>query len=61
MLQGTENILRKKLKGIFICVYHNSDDGVKIKEVLNNFKYKTKFSEKYMVIALDDKLEKTVL
>lgn len=53
-LKGAEKVLGKSHAFCSICAYHNSDDKIKIENILNSYGYKTSTSSGYMLYGWDD-------
>ena len=52
-LRGAEKILTNNKVKASVCTYHNFDDLVKVKSILQKFGYKTSTSAGYMVFLYD--------
>ena len=58
-LLGAKKLLTNNKVRASVCTYHNDDDLIKVKSILQNFGYKTSTSEGYMVFIYDSKIFKT--
>ena len=58
-LRGAKKILTTNKVKASICTYHNADDIVKVKAILQNCGYKTWTSAGYMVFIYDPKIWET--
>lgn len=58
-LRGAKKILTNNKVRASVCTYHNSDDLVKVKSILQGFGYKTSTSAGYMVFFIDPNIFKT--
>ena len=58
-LRGAKRILTANKVKASVCSYHNADDIIKIKGILQNFGYKIAVSEGYMIFVWDPKIWET--
>ncbi len=55
-LRGAKKILTTNKVKASICSYHNADDIIKIKSIMQNYGYRTSTSEGYMIFMYDPKI-----
>lgn len=58
-LLGAKKLLTNNKVRASVCTYHNADDLVKVKSILQSFGYKTSTSAGYMIFIYDPKIFKT--
>ena len=58
-LRGAKRILTNNKVKASICSYHNADDLIKIKSVMQSYGYKTSTSDGWMVFIWDPKIYDT--
>ncbi len=55
-LRGAKRILTNNKVKASICSYHNADDAIKIKSIMQSYGYKTSTSDGWMVFIYDPKI-----
>ena len=58
-LRGAENLLTNNRVRASICTYHNADDLVRVKSILQRFGFTTSTSDGYMVFVFDRNIYRT--
>lgn len=58
-LRGAKRILTNNKVKASICSYHNADDAIKIKSIMQSYGYKTSTSDGWMVFIWDPKIFET--
>ena len=53
VIMGNEDFFKNHRVKLSCCVYHRQDDAIVIKDMLERFGYKTRFSKGYMLIGMN--------
>ena len=53
IINGNEDFFRNNKVKLSCCVYHRQDDGIVIKDMLERFGYRTRYSDGYMLVGMN--------